>query len=153
MNAFLDLDHLIKRLTRNRDIISLSILIKQDSFDANCLNDETILINRFRINIVSFDVKDRSLLNNVEFHLFFHFIKNVFNQIFCLLYVLLSSVERINEMRHQWNDQRLYAEKVWFWFVEISLMIIDYDFLCIVEIFDRISFAIWWVFYSSNLIL
>jgi hypothetical protein len=94
------IDHLTKRLTRNRDIILLSILIKQDSFDASCLNDETILINRFRVNIVSFDAKSRSLLNNDEFHLFFHFIQNVFNHVFCLLYILLSSAERIDEMRH-----------------------------------------------------
>ncbi len=77
-----------------------SILIKQDSFDANCLNDETILINRFRVNIVLFDAKDRSLLNNAEFYFFFHNIQNVFNHAFCFLYALLRSTERINETRH-----------------------------------------------------
>jgi hypothetical protein len=93
-------DHLTRRLTRNRDTTLFSILIRQGSFDASCLNDETILISRFCVNIVSFDAKARSLLNNDEFHLFFHFIQNVFNHVFCLLYTLLSSAERVDEMRH-----------------------------------------------------
>ncbi len=87
-------------MTRDRDTISLLFLIKQDSFDANCLSDETILINCFNVNIVSFDVKSRSLLNNAEFHLYFHFIQNVFDHISCLLYAFSSSAERFDEMRH-----------------------------------------------------
>ncbi len=81
-------------------LLSFYFLIKQDSFDANCFNDETILINRFDVNIVSFDVKNRSFLNNAEFHLYFHFIQNVFDHISCLLYVLSSSAKRFDEMRH-----------------------------------------------------
>jgi hypothetical protein len=55
LNTFLDLDHLTQWLTRNCDIIFLSFLIKQRSFDFSCLNDERTLINRFRVNNVSFD--------------------------------------------------------------------------------------------------
>jgi hypothetical protein len=32
-------------------------------------------------------------------------------------------------------------------------MIIDYNFLCVIKIFDWISFAIRWMFYSTNLVL
>jgi hypothetical protein len=37
--------------------------------------------------------------------------------------------------------------------IEISLMIIDHNFHRVIEIFDWISFAIRWMFYSSNFIL
>ncbi len=87
-------------MIRNRDIISLLFLIKQDFFDVKCFNDETILTNCFDVNIVSFDAKNRNLFNNVEFHLYFHFVQNVFNHILCLLYVLSNSAERFDEMRH-----------------------------------------------------
>jgi hypothetical protein len=97
---FFSIDHLTRRLTRNRDIIFFSIVIRQNSFDASCLSDETILTSRFCVNIVSFDARDRSLFSNDEFHLFFHFIQNVFNHVFCLLYIFLSSAERVDEMRH-----------------------------------------------------
>ncbi len=100
LTNFLDSDHLTRRLTRNRDTIFLLILIRQDSFGASCLSGGTTLISRFRINIVSFDAKGRSLLSNAEFHLLFHFIQDVFNQVFCLLYALLCSAEWVSEMRH-----------------------------------------------------
>ncbi len=87
-------------MTRNRDIILSSFLIKQGSFDANCFSDETILTNCFDINNVSFDVKNRSLLNNAEFHLYFHFNQNVFDHILCFLYALSCSTERFDKVRH-----------------------------------------------------
>jgi hypothetical protein len=119
----LDLDHLIKRLTRDRDIIFLQFLIKQDSFDANCLNDERSLFNRFDVNKISIDAKNRKF--NDWCYVFFHFIQNILNDDLCLVYALLSSVAWIIQMRHQWYCQRLYAERIRFWFIEISLMIID----------------------------
>jgi hypothetical protein len=40
-----------------------------------------------------------------------------------------------------------------FRFFEISLMIIRDNFFCVFEIFDWISFAIWWIFHSFDFIL
>ncbi len=150
-HSILNLDHLIRRLTRDRDIIFFQFLIKQDFFDANCLNDERSLFNRFDVNKVSIDAKDRKF--DHWYHFFFHFIQNILNDDLCLVYALLSLTVWIDQMRHQWYDQKLYAEKIRFWFVKIFLIIIDYISLCIVEIFDRIFFAIRWIFYSANLVL
>jgi hypothetical protein len=46
-------------MTRDRDIIFSSFLIKQDSFDANCLSDERILTNCFDFSKVAIDAKNR----------------------------------------------------------------------------------------------
>jgi hypothetical protein len=93
-------DHLTEWVTRNRDTTLFSFLIRQGSSDASCSSDGTILTSCFDISIVSFDAKSRSLLSNAEFHLYFHFIQNVFDYILCLLYVFSRSTERIDEVRH-----------------------------------------------------
>jgi hypothetical protein len=72
--------------TRSWHYLSLSFLIRQDSFDVSCLSDETILTSSFDINIA--------------FHFFFHFVRNIFNHILCFLYILSNSAERFDEMRH-----------------------------------------------------
>ncbi len=78
-------------MTRDRDIIFSSFLIRQDSFDANCLNEERILTNCFDVNKVSIDAKDRKF--DCRIHLFFHSIKNFLNQILCVLHVLFDSID------------------------------------------------------------
>jgi hypothetical protein len=67
-----NLDHLIKRLTRDRDTTSFQFLIRQGSFDASCLSDERSLSNRFHVSKVLTDAKDRKF--DGWYHLFFHFI-------------------------------------------------------------------------------